>query len=346
MAFTINKYHGKYNISNRTTTVKYIVVHYTAGTGSARNNCIYFSGGNRNASAHYFIDDTSIYEYADPKTYATWHCGDGRGKYGITNANSIGIEVVNTGTAFSEAEIERLTWLVQKLMAEFNVPAERVVRHYDASRKSCPAYYVKNSGEWTKLHSRITTGKVTASTPTTSSSANKNKITYRVRKKWNDAKSQIGAYTVLANAKTMADKNPGYFVFDNNGKIVYPIATSTSSTSSNKIDVDGYWGPATTRALQKALGTPVDGIVSGQVSADLKKVNRGGLSSSSWKTSAGGSTMVRALQKKLGVTVDGYFGPKTCKALQKYLGTYVDGYVDGPSSMVKALQKKLNSGKF
>lgn len=345
MAFTINKYHGKYNISNRITPVKYIVVHYTAGTGSARNNCIYFSNGNRNASAHYFIDDTSIYEYADPKTYATWHCGDGKGKYGITNANAIGIEVVNTGSAFSEAEIERLTWLVQKLMADFNVPADRVVRHYDASRKSCPAYYVKNSGEWTKLHSRITTGKVVASAPATSSSTNKNKITYRVRKKWNDAKSQIGAYTVLANAKAAADKNPGYFVFDNNGKIVYPVA-APAKTTTTQLTVDGYWGPATTKALQKALGTTVDGIVSGQASGDFNKVNKGGLSTSTWKMGKGGSNMVRALQKKLGVSTDGYFGPKTCKALQKYLGTYADGYVDGPSNMVKALQKKLNSGKF
>jgi len=37
-----------------------------------------------------------------------------------------------------------------------------------------------------------------------------------------DAKSQLGAYTILANAKAMADKNPGYEVYDWNGKQVYP----------------------------------------------------------------------------------------------------------------------------
>lgn len=31
---------------------------------------------------------------------------------------------------------------------------------------------------------------------------------YRVRKSWEDAKSQLGAYTILANAKAMADKHP------------------------------------------------------------------------------------------------------------------------------------------
>lgn len=45
---------------------------------------------------------------------------------------------------------------------------------------------------------------------------------YRVRKSREDATSQLGAYTVLANAKAMADKHPGYEVYDWNGKLVYP----------------------------------------------------------------------------------------------------------------------------
>ena len=45
---------------------------------------------------------------------------------------------------------------------------------------------------------------------------------YRVRKSWDDAKSQLGAYTILANAKAMADKHPEYEVYDWNGKQVYP----------------------------------------------------------------------------------------------------------------------------
>lgn len=45
---------------------------------------------------------------------------------------------------------------------------------------------------------------------------------YRVRKSWEDVASQLGAYTVLANAKAMADKHPGYEVYDWNGKQVYP----------------------------------------------------------------------------------------------------------------------------
>lgn len=168
MAYEIERHHGSYNISRRSTTVKYIVVHYTgSGTsaaGSALANCKYFAGGNRNASANYFVDDTAICEYADPRAYYTWHVGDGRGKYGISNSNSIGIEVCQNGDRpYTEAEIDRLAWLVRRLMDDFGVPAERVVRHYDASRKACPYYYTPSgaggNSAWNTLHARITSGE-------------------------------------------------------------------------------------------------------------------------------------------------------------------------------------------
>lgn len=47
---------------------------------------------------------------------------------------------------------------------------------------------------------------------------------YRVRKSWDDKKSQLGAYRVLANAKAKADANAGYFVFSDDGKVVYPTS--------------------------------------------------------------------------------------------------------------------------
>lgn len=46
-------------------------------------------------------------------------------------------------------------------------------------------------------------------------------VLYRVRKTWDDSKSQKGAYKILDNAKKCADVNPGYSVFDEAGKIVY-----------------------------------------------------------------------------------------------------------------------------
>ena len=46
---------------------------------------------------------------------------------------------------------------------------------------------------------------------------------YRVRKAWEDSKSQIGAYSQLQNAKNARDKaGNGYYVFNSKGEIVYP----------------------------------------------------------------------------------------------------------------------------
>ena len=57
---------------------------------------------------------------------------------------------------------------------------------------------------------------------------------YRVRKSWEDVKSQLGAYTILDNAKAMADKHPGYEVYDWNGKQVYPeVAEGDASGMTN-----------------------------------------------------------------------------------------------------------------
>ena len=44
---------------------------------------------------------------------------------------------------------------------------------------------------------------------------------YRVRKSWEDSKSQKGAFKILDNAKKCADDNPGYKVFDSEGNVVY-----------------------------------------------------------------------------------------------------------------------------
>ena len=49
---------------------------------------------------------------------------------------------------------------------------------------------------------------------------------YRVRKNWSDTASQKGAFRDLSNAKACADKNPGYSVFDENGKAFYPTSTA------------------------------------------------------------------------------------------------------------------------
>ena len=63
--------------------------------------------------------------------------------------------------------------------------------------------------------------KPAAKTETTAKAPAPKEILYRVRKSWNDPKSQIGAYKILANAKSVCEEYPGYSVYDEKGKVLY-----------------------------------------------------------------------------------------------------------------------------
>jgi hypothetical protein len=74
-------------------------------------------------------------------------------------------------------------------------------------------------------------------TPTTSTSE-----MYRIRKSWNDAKSQIGAYSVLQNAKNACNKaGSGYFVFNSKGEIVYPEKIQVENIDTSAINDKVMW---------------------------------------------------------------------------------------------------------
>lgn len=118
-------------------------------------------------------------------------------------------------------------------------------------------------------------------------------------------------------------------------------------TLPSSLQVDGWWGASTTKLLQSVLGTPVDGVVSGQ-SKTWQAKNPGLVSGWEWvpEASATGSEVIRAVQQKVGAEVDGLIGPNTIKAIQKHFGTTQDGCFSEQSSCIMALQKKLNSGTF
>ena len=109
--------------------------------------------------------------------------------------------------------------------------------------------------------------------------------------------------------------------------------------NTNRLAVDGILGTESVKALQRWLGTPVDGVVSGQLNSCAKYLMA--CPSGVWRYSKGGSMMVKALQKWLGVSADGYMGRNTIKALQGRLGVTVDGYLG--KNTAKALQTYLNS---
>lgn len=148
---------SNYNYSSRNSnSIKYIVLHYTGNKGdTAKNNVDYFYGGDRNASAHYFVDDNSIWQSVEESNSA-WAVGDGKGSYGITNQNSISIEMCcNSDCKVSEKTEANALELVKSLMDKYNISINNVVRHYDASRKICPNWSDDNWQRWSNFKSKL-----------------------------------------------------------------------------------------------------------------------------------------------------------------------------------------------
>ncbi len=148
-----------YNRTRRTVPVSYIVIHDTGNPSpgaDARAHFSYFNGGDRGSSADFFVDDKECLQINDYTIYYTWHCGDGNGKYGIANHNSLGIELCINADGDYEKAFANAVALTKRLMRELGIPPEKVVRHYDASRKSCPGSMQQNSWErWQLFQKQI-----------------------------------------------------------------------------------------------------------------------------------------------------------------------------------------------
>jgi len=143
---TIQRLLINYNFSVRNGAIKYICIHDIGASSTAKNNRDYFNGGDRGASADFFVDSTNIIQCIDYVKNYGWAIGDGHGAYGITNNNSISIEMcLEANLRPSSATVTNTINLTQQLMHDLNIPLERVVRHYDASRKSCPHSFSDNN---------------------------------------------------------------------------------------------------------------------------------------------------------------------------------------------------------
>ena len=80
--------------------------------------------------------------------------------------------------------------------------------------KMCPAYILPH---WAEFKKKVQSYLNAGSASTTPIPATKQ--LYRVRKSWADAKSQLGAYSSLENAKKAC--KTGHSVFDANGNVVF-----------------------------------------------------------------------------------------------------------------------------
>ena len=210
-----------------------IVVHNTANDASAQNEIAYMIRNSNEVSFHYAVDDKEVVQ-GIPENRNAWHSGDGGNGKG--NREGISIEICYSksgGDKFIKAE-ENAVELIVDILKRYGWGIEQVTKHQDYNGKYCP-HRTLDMG-WDRFIKMIE-AKLNPAIPL-----------YRVRKSWDDAKSQVGAFRVLKNAKTVC--KPGYFVFDENGKIVYtpkeveeaPTVIKVGSTVKVKKGAKTYTG--------------------------------------------------------------------------------------------------------
>ena len=143
--------------------IKYIVIHFTGNNGdTALNNCTFFSGANRKASANYFVGNDGIYQSV-PDNWAAWAVG-GTNTYKhryCRNMNSISIEMCSRIGAegkyyIDDDVVEQTIKLTKYLMNKYGVPVENVLRHYDVWDKKCPEPFVRQPELWENFKEILT----------------------------------------------------------------------------------------------------------------------------------------------------------------------------------------------
>lgn len=157
---TINKnLCNKYYSSN---SVEYIVIHYTGsaeGTALATSN--YFKNSTVSSSAHYVVDGNSIYQCVEEK-YGAWHAGNS-----YYNKHSIGIEICCHKTNKKSKSASDKDWyfdnntlnnvldLIWDLKKRY--PNAKIIRHYDVTKKICPAPFVHDLNKYNEFLNHVNT---------------------------------------------------------------------------------------------------------------------------------------------------------------------------------------------
>ena len=235
-----------------------VTVHNTAwittaaGTTPAEQYTRATVNGNMNdVRVHYYVDNTCAWQNL-PLNLSGWHAADGSGN---GNRRTIAIECIMSSAynATDKKSEDNCARLAAALLKKYNLGIDHLYTHTHwlnvrdgksgsvdflntarNSYKMCPLYILPHWAEFKKkVQGYMNAGSATAPTP----SAPVAKQLYRVRKSWFDAKSQIGAFSSLENARRAC--KVGYAVFDNSGKQVYPAKKSVDEVAREVIQ--GKW---------------------------------------------------------------------------------------------------------
>lgn len=245
--------------SPRNHVIDTITIHCTAGEGTAKDilNLSHFANYNENSgcSCNYAIGyDGSIGLCVEEKD-RSW-CSSNR----ANDHRAITIEVSSSNkhpykvkdAAYkalikllvdicNRNNIKELKWQAKKSLIG-QVDKQNMTVHCWFANKACPGEYLYN------LHGEIAAA---VNEQLGSGTGKTGQSIYRVRKTWTDSKTQKGAYHVLENAKKCADTNPGYSVFDDKGKCLYPVADVDPKEFKVKVttaDLNIRKGPGTNYA--------------------------------------------------------------------------------------------------
>lgn len=214
----------------RTHPITKIAIHHTAGVLTAAGIGSVFKSTSRKASCNYGIgNDNKVVLVVDEcnrawTTSSSW-CDNRAVTIEVSNCQYGGNWIV------SDRVLNTLIDLVTDICRRNKIKnctytggKDGVLQmHKWYAQTSCPGPYLASKFNYIaqEVNKRLKGGK------STSTSSN----LYRVRKSWEDSKSQKGAFKNLNNAIDLAKKHK-YKVFDSNGKQVYP-EVKKASTSSN-----------------------------------------------------------------------------------------------------------------
>jgi len=187
-----------------------------------------YNGNMNDVRVHFYVDNVCAWQNL-PLTLSGFHAADGNGP---GNTQTIAIECImrNSSDAVSLKSEDNCAKLAAYLLNKYGLTVENgLYSHSDwYSGKTCPVYILPH---WDKFKAKVQKELDKLNTKDDSP-------LYRVRKSWEDKESQTGAYKELDNAKKACGE--GYKVFDEDGKIVYePAKTSTD------IDIDKETKPST-----------------------------------------------------------------------------------------------------
>lgn len=221
-----------------------ITIHHMAGNLSVEACGNAFATTSREASSNYGVgSDGRIGLYVEEKD-RSW-CSSNK----TNDHRAITIEVANDGGANTDwhvsdkamsalidlvadickrNNIKKLVWSDSKNNRVNHLNGCNMTVHRDFAATACPGRYLYEHQSYIaeQVNKKLRTGN--QNNLSAQPSASKKEL-YRVRKSWANSASQIGAYSSLDNAKKECKK--GYYVFDSNGKIVYPVQAADTSSA-------------------------------------------------------------------------------------------------------------------